>query len=425
MAQHDDTRVPPATSAIPGELAGPAASISDRRIKPRGVLPRSLQTWLMAGTAVVVVLIISDHGPSGPHAASAGRDPTRGRGPGSRRSHQELRAAAGRRGSAAAGRPRRGRSCRRPIRSCDVERVFDIARRRRTKRRRPGGRRRAQEGSDEPLCRQCRPLPSCRRAGLLGVYRRGSPLLAVLARLSNLARLSRRLAHRRTRPPRAGPHPSLDRGPGRPRSRLTVAATGAGAASRSAAGASPALIARSLDGAELAPRDLGAAHRNTGPRPASADPGRHRDRDGPAHAPGRHVRRARLVHGHHAGVLRRSPAGIDTCWRSGPRLRRCRPVVGRLTTGRQLPSPADARRPHVQPRPLQGARPGGGDGREGKRQPPLHAGLRRVRGDRRARGPLAVQHAREHRNRDVQRAVLPGRRQFAGVIGRLACSIAT
>ena len=33
-------------------------SVRDRRLRPRGVLPRSIQTWLMAGIAVVILLII-------------------------------------------------------------------------------------------------------------------------------------------------------------------------------------------------------------------------------------------------------------------------------------------------------------------------------------------------------------------------------
>jgi type IV secretory pathway VirB10-like protein len=34
------------------------ASVTDRRVAPRGVLPRNLQTWLMAGLAVGIVLVI-------------------------------------------------------------------------------------------------------------------------------------------------------------------------------------------------------------------------------------------------------------------------------------------------------------------------------------------------------------------------------
>lgn len=47
--------------------------IRDRREPPRGVLPRQLQMWLMAGLAVVIVLIILVVGHSQPPAPSAGR----------------------------------------------------------------------------------------------------------------------------------------------------------------------------------------------------------------------------------------------------------------------------------------------------------------------------------------------------------------
>ena len=32
--------------------------VTDRRVPPRGVLPRNLQTWLMAGLAAGILLII-------------------------------------------------------------------------------------------------------------------------------------------------------------------------------------------------------------------------------------------------------------------------------------------------------------------------------------------------------------------------------
>ena len=34
------------------------AVVTDRRVAPRGVLPRNLQTWLMAGLAGGIVLVI-------------------------------------------------------------------------------------------------------------------------------------------------------------------------------------------------------------------------------------------------------------------------------------------------------------------------------------------------------------------------------
>lgn len=34
------------------------APVTDRRTPPRGVLPRNMQTWLMAGLAVGIVLVI-------------------------------------------------------------------------------------------------------------------------------------------------------------------------------------------------------------------------------------------------------------------------------------------------------------------------------------------------------------------------------
>jgi type IV secretory pathway VirB10-like protein len=40
------------------EQAGAPAPVTDRRVMPRGVLPRGIQTWLMAGLAVGIVLIV-------------------------------------------------------------------------------------------------------------------------------------------------------------------------------------------------------------------------------------------------------------------------------------------------------------------------------------------------------------------------------
>lgn len=50
------------------------ASVTDRRVAPRGVLPRNLQTWVMAGLAVGIVLVIllvgQPNPPTGPSTAS-------------------------------------------------------------------------------------------------------------------------------------------------------------------------------------------------------------------------------------------------------------------------------------------------------------------------------------------------------------------
>ena len=50
-------------------------AVTDRRVPPTGVLPRQLQTWLMVGIAVVIVLIILITGhpeaPTPPRATTA------------------------------------------------------------------------------------------------------------------------------------------------------------------------------------------------------------------------------------------------------------------------------------------------------------------------------------------------------------------
>jgi type IV secretory pathway VirB10-like protein len=50
---HTDPAAPPPVSSVL-----PPSAIRDQRVTPPGVLPRRLQAWLMAGTAVVVLLII-------------------------------------------------------------------------------------------------------------------------------------------------------------------------------------------------------------------------------------------------------------------------------------------------------------------------------------------------------------------------------
>ena len=44
--------------ATPPELPPGAVPVTDHRPTPAGVLPRRVQTWLMAGLAVGIVLII-------------------------------------------------------------------------------------------------------------------------------------------------------------------------------------------------------------------------------------------------------------------------------------------------------------------------------------------------------------------------------
>jgi type IV secretory pathway VirB10-like protein len=54
----NDTNTDPSQPAPPVSSVIPPSAIRDQRVAPSGVLPRRLQTWLMAGTAVVVLLII-------------------------------------------------------------------------------------------------------------------------------------------------------------------------------------------------------------------------------------------------------------------------------------------------------------------------------------------------------------------------------
>ena len=55
------------------------SSIQDHRQKPRGVLPRQLQMWLMVGIAVVMLLIImvTGHSQPAPGPGGSGRLPPR------------------------------------------------------------------------------------------------------------------------------------------------------------------------------------------------------------------------------------------------------------------------------------------------------------------------------------------------------------
>jgi hypothetical protein len=54
------------------------AAVHDRRERPRGVLPRQVQVWLMAGLATVIVLVIliAGHSQPPPPGAGAGRATT-------------------------------------------------------------------------------------------------------------------------------------------------------------------------------------------------------------------------------------------------------------------------------------------------------------------------------------------------------------
>ena len=56
----NDTHTDPAAPSAPvsSVLPPPPSAIRDQRVTPPGVLPRRFQAWLMAGTAVVVLLII-------------------------------------------------------------------------------------------------------------------------------------------------------------------------------------------------------------------------------------------------------------------------------------------------------------------------------------------------------------------------------
>jgi len=72
MASHNDS---------PSERTTPdAAAVRDRRIPPRGVLPRQLQTWLMLGIAglIVAIILIAGHPkpPMSLQSTSAGSTPT-------------------------------------------------------------------------------------------------------------------------------------------------------------------------------------------------------------------------------------------------------------------------------------------------------------------------------------------------------------
>ena len=54
----NDSHTDPSQPAPPVSSVIPPSAVRDQRVAPSGVLPRRLQTWLMAGTAVVVLLII-------------------------------------------------------------------------------------------------------------------------------------------------------------------------------------------------------------------------------------------------------------------------------------------------------------------------------------------------------------------------------
>ena len=50
-------------------------TINDRRVRPRGVLPRGTQSWIMAGLAVVILAVILFTGNPAPHAAPQALSP--------------------------------------------------------------------------------------------------------------------------------------------------------------------------------------------------------------------------------------------------------------------------------------------------------------------------------------------------------------
>jgi type IV secretion system protein VirB10 len=54
----NDTHTDPAAPSAPVSSVIPPSAIRDQRVAPSGAFPRRLQAWLMAGTAVVVLLII-------------------------------------------------------------------------------------------------------------------------------------------------------------------------------------------------------------------------------------------------------------------------------------------------------------------------------------------------------------------------------
>ena len=72
MASQDDR--------LPEQAAHDAAPVRDRRIPPRGVLPRQLQTWLMLGIAglIVAIILIAGHPqpPASPRSTPASVAPT-------------------------------------------------------------------------------------------------------------------------------------------------------------------------------------------------------------------------------------------------------------------------------------------------------------------------------------------------------------
>ena len=65
---------------LPEQAAHDAAPVRDRRIPPRGVLPRQLQTWLMLGIAglIMAIILIAGHPqpPASPRSTPAGVAPT-------------------------------------------------------------------------------------------------------------------------------------------------------------------------------------------------------------------------------------------------------------------------------------------------------------------------------------------------------------
>ena len=379
------------------------APIHDRRVTPRGVLPRQVQMWLMVGLAVVILAIILFTGTSAAAAATAGR---RAAGA-SRRSCRPIASGAIEQQLAAdEAREQQARRRRRPPGAPRDDRPA----RRRARAADPIDRRPASARLSEPLCRQRRAQPASGRSAAV----RGTPATARRRRRRRASVAGRRAARaaagaaalvsrrrrrvaaprRRRRRPRRRPHRRRPCTPRRADAAETPAPPKETGPIRPAA-ASQRLLEGTVIETVLLNRLDGTF---AGPVECLVTT--------PVYS---HDRQRVLI-----------PAG-----RPRARRRVARADVGRLAAGRELSPARDAGRPHLQPRPLQGPRSDRRDRPQGQRQPPLPAGLRRVARHRRAVRPGAVRHAQQRRRLRAS-ATRTGRpRARASPRRPAACSIAT
>jgi hypothetical protein len=105
-----------------GASSAPTPLIQDRRTKPRGVLPRQTQMWLMVGLAFVIPRDHLLHGSSHTRVAALGDGSADGARAGRHRSHSDVPATARGRRSPAASGARASRPRRRPRQNRHVHR---------------------------------------------------------------------------------------------------------------------------------------------------------------------------------------------------------------------------------------------------------------------------------------------------------------